>query len=141
MRHLRDADRCTIVLERGEPVLESIIAACNAEKITSAYFQGIGAVSDVEIGYYTLDTKSYSFTSYPETFEVASMQGNITLVEGKPFVHAHAVLSRCDETLGCIGGHIKEARVAVTLEISMRVLEMPLSRAIDDTIGLKLIAL
>ncbi len=141
MRHRREDTLDVIVLARGESLIESLTTLAAQEGITHASFQGIGAVEDVTIGYYELATKEYHFNTYTETFEVASMQGNIALVEGKPFVHVHAVLSRCDETLGCIGGHIKDARVAVTLEIHLRRGVEAITRLPDDTIGLKLITL
>jgi len=95
----------------------------------------------VKIGYYDLAKREYFFRDEPGVFEVASMQGNVALVEGKPFIHAHAVLSRCDLTLECIGAHIKEAFVAVTLEIVLIPLAMQLSRKLNDDIGLKLLDL
>jgi predicted DNA-binding protein with PD1-like motif len=98
-------------------------------------------VERVQIGYYDLGKKEYFFRSEAGIFEVAAMQGNVALVEGKPFIHAHAVLSRCDDSLECIGAHIKEAYVAVTLEIFLTPLETNVSRKLDDDIGLKLLDL
>ncbi len=137
----RSAGGDVIILSRGERLFESLTTYAQVNGITHASFQAIGALEDVTIGYYELATREYHFTTYSETFEVASMQGNVTLVEGNPFVHVHAVLSRCDTSLACIGGHIKDARVAVTLEIHARRGEESLVRLHDDTIGLKLISL
>lgn len=130
-----------IVLERGENVIETLTAFCTKENITAAVFQGIGAVERMKIGYYDLAKKEYFFRDEPGVFEVASMQGNVALVDNTPFIHAHAVLSRCDETCACIGAHIKEAFVAVTLEVCMTTLGIPLSRKLNDDIGLKLLDL
>lgn len=141
MKARREGEGSVLVLSRGDALMSSLAAWAEQEGVSHASFQGIGAVEAVTIGYYDLPQKQYHFNTYPETFEVASMQGNITLVEGKPFVHAHAVLSRCDDSLACIGGHIKEVRVAVTLEIHLRRGESALVRLPDDTIGLNLISL
>ena len=130
-----------IKLERGEELIATLTAFCKQAGIHNAIFQGIGAVERVHIGYYDLGKREYYFGSEEGGFEVASMQGNVALVEGAPFIHAHAVLSRCDESLGCIGAHIKEAYVAVTLEIFMTVLDTDIGRALDDSIGLKLLDL
>ena len=56
-------------------------------------------------------------------------------------VHAHAVLSRCDESLETIGGHVKSARVAVTLEMVLWLVSQPLTRVFDENIGLRLLNL
>lgn len=139
MRTQKTSAGYVLVLERGENVIETLTAFCTKENITAAVFQGIGAVERVKIGYYDLAKREYFFRDEPGIFEVASMQGNVALVDGTPFIHAHAVLSRCDESLECIGAHIKEAYVAVTLEVYMTALDTSLSRKMDDSIGLKLL--
>lgn len=130
-----------IKLERGEELIAALTDFCAQRGVRSAIFQGIGAVERVEIGYYSLETREYFFRKDDSVFEVAAMQGNVALVDGKPFIHAHAVLSRCDESLQCIGAHIKSAHVAVTLEIFMTVLDTSIERKLDDGIGLKLLSL
>ncbi len=130
-----------LVFARGENLIETLTGFCAQENIAAATFTGIGAVERVKIGYYDLGKKEYFFRDEADVFEVASMQGNVALVEGKPFIHAHAVLSRCDSTLECIGAHIKEAFVAVTLEVFLTPIDVPLSRELNDDIGLKLLAL
>lgn len=141
MKTLQTNKGLIVKLERGEELVASLTALCAERGIQSAIFQGIGAVERVQIGYYDLGKKEYFFSHEDGVFEVAAMQGNVALVDGKPFIHAHAVLSRCDESLACIGAHIKEAYVAVTLEIFMTVLDAPVERAMDDDIGLKLLSL
>lgn len=136
----RDAGAGFILkLERGEELITALTDFCTRRGIRAAVFQGIGAVERVQIGYYDLGKKEYFFREETGVFEVASMQGNVALVDDKPFIHVHAVLSRCDESLECIGAHIKEAHVAVTLEVYMTVLDTSLARKMDDSIGLKLL--
>ena len=141
MMSRQEGNRHIIIMSRGEELIDVLTRWAHEHEVVSASFQGIGAVEDVEIGYYTLSTKSYSFVTFPEVFEVANLTGNVALVDGKPFVHAHAVSSRCDASLGCIGGHVKRARVAVTLEISLTADAAPAQRVVDEMIGLKLISL
>ena len=141
MRTQKTSAGYVLVLGRGENVLETLTDFCAKENITAATLSGIGAVERVKIGYYDLAKREYFFRDEPGVFEVASMQGNVALVEGKPFIHAHAVLSRCDLTLECIGAHIKEAFVAVTLEIVLIPIAMQVSRKLNDDIGLKLLDL
>jgi hypothetical protein len=141
MKYEKSKDHYVIVLTRGENVIETLTGFCGEENINAATFTGIGAVERVKIGYYDLGKKEYFFRDEAGVFEVASMQGNVALADGKPFIHVHAVLSRCDESLECIGAHIKEAFVAVTLEIFLTPLDMQLSRKLNDDIGLKLLSL
>lgn len=141
MRAQKTSGGFVVVLERGENVIETLTNFCMKENIMAGVFQGIGAVERVKIGYYDLGKKEYFFRDETGIFEVASMQGNVALVDGKPFIHAHAVLSRCDATCECIGAHIKEAFVAVTLEIYLTPLDISVSRKLNNDIGLKLLAL
>lgn len=138
----RDADGMFVLaLERGEEVVSTLTRFAQEQGIRAAFFHGLGAVEKVQIGYYDLGTKEYFFRSEPGVFEVASMTGNVALVEEKPFIHCHAALSRCDETCATIGAHIREAYVAVTLEVLLQPLKTELHRKLDDAIGLKLLSL
>lgn len=128
-----------IKLERGEKVMQTLTEFCEKRGIRSGVLQGIGAVKNTEIGYYNLEKREYFFKLIPEDREVASLTGNIAIVDGKPFVHAHAVLSAMDDTLSCVGAHIKEAEVAVTLEVYLTPFQFNFERAYDEDTGLKLL--
>ena len=150
MRSTKDGKNHVIILERGEDVIPALEKYCAEHGITAGVFTGIGAVNKIEIGYYEFEKREYHFRSEAGDFEVASMNGNVALFDpeggfasdgagGKPFIHAHAVLSRCDKTLECIGAHIKKASVAVTLEVFLTEMNVGLTRKHDDFIGLKLL--
>jgi len=129
-----------LVLVKGEEVVQTITDYCAREKIHTAWIQGgIGAVKHAQIGYYDEKVKEYVFKLLPGPFEVASMQGNVVTVDNAPFLHVHATLSKMDDEIGVIGAHLKAAVVAVTLELLLVNLEMPLSRSYNDDIGLNLI--
>ena len=130
-------------LERGEDVLPTIAEFCKRKGILSANLHAIGAVEKSKIGYYDLSKKAYGSKEYPDAMEVASMTGNITQVDGQPFVHCHAVLSGIVEGTENqpIGGHVFEAKVAVTLEVHLVAFNENISRELDHEIGLKLLHL
>lgn len=130
-----------IRLEKDEKVLATLAGFCAERGVQSGSFQAIGAVKNAEIGYYSLEKREYFFKTLPEDREVASMFGNVTLVDGKPFIHAHAVLSSMDDALTCAGGHVKEAEVAVTLEVFLTTFDVAVCRELDDSVGLKLLNL
>lgn len=130
-------------LVRGEDVLPTIIAFCKEKGITSGSFRAIGAVEQSKIGFYDLSTKKYGQKDYPDAMEVASMTGNVALVDGEPFIHAHAVLSGIaagSENLP-VGGHVFGAKVAVTLEVHLVAFDESIARELDEDIGLKLLHL
>ena len=127
-------------LERGEAVLSTLTEFCKRKGILSGSFTAIGAVMQSKIGFYDLAAKKYGSFEYPEEREVASMTGNISQVGGSPFIHAHATLSDMKSN-DPIGGHVFEAKVAVTLEVHLIAFNESVSRASDDEIGLKLLDL
>lgn len=129
-----------LVFERGEDFMPTLLRFCEENDVHWGQFQAIGALEDVQIGYYDLPNREYVFRLEEGPFEVASLDGNISEMENEePVVHAHAVLSRCDESLECIGGHLRSARVALTLELCLWQVTQPLIRHPDDETGLNLI--
>ncbi len=130
-----------LVFERGEEFISTLKGFCELNAVNWGQFQAIGAVENVEIGYYDLPNREYVFRSEEGPFEVASMDGNITELDEVPQIHVHGVLSRCDESLECLGGHIRSARVAVTLELCLWQVTQPLLRGYDEEAGLNLITI
>lgn len=128
-----------VVLAKGEEVIASLTEFAETEKIAHAAISGLGAVEDAECCYYHLPNKEYLCQTFSDAREVLSLTGNIAIVEGKPFVHAHVVLG--DREMQTAGGHLKEAIVAVTLEIAVAVDGTPLGRQYAEDIGLKLLKL
>ena len=139
MKARKDGANHVLVLVKGEEVIQTIADYCAREHVHAAWIQGVGAVKHVQIGYYDEASKEYIFKIEPGPFEVAAMQGNITTVDGKPFAHLHAVLSRMDDSLVCIGAHAKAMVVSVTLEVFLTPINIPASRRYDDSIGLNLL--
>ena len=130
-------------LERGEDVLPSIADFCKRKGILSASFRAIGAVEHSKIGFYDLSIKKYGNKEYKDAMEVASMIGNVAQVDGRPVVHCHAILSSIASGTENqpIGGHVFEARVAVTLEVHLVAFNESISRELNNEIGLKLLDL
>lgn len=130
-----------LVFERGEEFMSALKAFCEQEEVHWAQFTGIGAMQDVEIGYYDLESKEYVFRMEEGPLEVASLTGNVSELNEDAIIHAHAVLSRSDDSLACIGGHLRSAVVALTLEVALLHVTQPLLRGYDDDTGLNLLRL
>ena len=129
--------RTQIVLDQGEKVLETLTSHCEKRGIKSGIITALGAVRNATVGYYRLSDKQYVFKEYPEDLELVSLIGNVSLVDDKPFIHAHVTLGNPDMQL--VGGHLKEAEVAVTLEVHLIDFNETFMRSHDETIGLNLL--
>lgn len=131
--------RVMVRLDRGEEVIASLTNLCKDHEIEAAHLSAIGAVRNAEIGYYDLKSFSYLTRKFPEIYELVSLSGNVALVDGEPFVHAHATLGSSDFSVH--GGHLVAATVAVTVEAVVTVFDTRFQRSLDPEVKLKLLRL
>lgn len=126
-------------LEKGEEVLSSIVQFAAKENIGSGAFFGLGAINNIELGYYDLKTRKYEKGKFAEDMEVGNITGNISHLDGKPFIHTHVTVSGKD--LKAYTGHLFSAAVALTLEIFVFTASAKIERKMDAVIGLNLLDL
>lgn len=128
-----------LVFDTGDGVVEPLLAWARAQQIRGASFTGLGAFQQVTLGYFDLDRRDYHRIPLDEQVELLSLIGNVALAGGEPKVHAHAVVGRRDGT--AYGGHLIDARVRPTLELTLIETPATLRRTMDDATGLPLIDL
>lgn len=136
MRFLKSSTGYILRLDKGEEVMTHLSKFCADQNIRSGWINAIGAVCEVQLGYYDLQAKTYLKKKFSDVFELASFQGNISLTDGQPFCHAHVVLGGRDFTVRA--GHLFKAKVAVTFEAKIIPDDFNLQRKFDDQVGLKL---
>lgn len=136
MKSRREGSRVYIRLETGDDVHSSLISAAGEHGIASGWFNGIGAASEVELGYYDLERRDYDRRNVEGEVEIASASGPLSVLEGKAHVHLHAVVS--DRRCETLGGHLFRAVAAATLEFVLLAAETPIERTPDEATGLNL---
>lgn len=139
MKHRQLGNTHVLALFEGEKLLESVTGFCVANNISAAEFSAIGAVKEVELGFYNLETKEYTWKKAQAELEIDSIMGNVAEFDGKPFAHAHATVS--DNEMHAFGGHLKEAVVGASCEVFLHPLQGKLERKHDEKTGLKLMQL
>ena len=77
--------------------------------VMTATFTAIGALKYAKLGFYDQKRHEYLEILLSAPQEIASCVGNISIKEGKPFVHAHAVLA--DSEGNTKAGHLLEGKV------------------------------
>lgn len=132
-------NRLIVKLDRGQEMLSTLTQLCKDKGITCASLTGIGAVSHSTLGYYDLESFTYLTQDYEEICELVSLQGNVAILDGEPFVHAHAGLGFRDMRLR--GGHLVRATVAVTVEIVLHIMDTKIERKQDPEVRLNLLDL
>ena len=123
-------------LERGEQLVESLTGFLDERGIGAGSLVGIGALKDVELGYYELERQTYHRKTFREDHELVNLTGNVSVKDGKPFLHAHVTISGPD--FQAHAGHLFRAVVAVTVELVVTPLEGRIGREVDKGVGLAL---
>ena len=125
-------------VDKDEDLFETILGWAKENNVDCAHISGIGALKDIELGFYHLSEKTYERKVFPKEAELLSLDGNISLFEGKPFLHIHAVLG--DENFNAFGGHLFSAKVAVTCEVNIRPISIEAKRVPNEEVGLNLLS-
>lgn len=139
MRYRQLGEKFVLLLVENEKVIETVTNFCNERQIPAATFNAIGAVKEVELGFYSLAKKEYAWKKAAAELEIDNITGNVCQFKGKPFVHAHATFS--DNEMHAFGGHLKEATVGASCEIFLTPLHGRIERQYDEKTGLKLMKL
>ncbi len=128
-----------IYIEKNEKVMDTLTQFCNEKGIQNAKISGSGAVRNTELGAFDTTAKEYIRKPFDGVWELISFEGNVTLKDGAPFVHAHVVLS--DHNMQTIGGHLFETTVAAVGEFFLKKFDGVAFRKLDDDVGLPCICL
>ena len=135
-----DPKTLVVILDTGDEILSSLKSVAQAEHLAGSSFKAIGALSDVELGWFNWESKEYqTAVKLKEQVELLSLIGDIALKDGKPQVHAHLVIGRKDGTAH--GGHLVSATVRPTCEIVITESPKHLQKEIDTESGIALIRL
>lgn len=88
----------------GTDLLEELTQFVQKENIRCGRIHGIGATTHTVVAYYDQKTKKYSSMEYSSGMEILNLTGNVSIRDGKPFVHVHILLS--DPQGKVFGGHL-----------------------------------
>jgi predicted DNA-binding protein with PD1-like motif len=133
VRH--DAHHLLLRLERGEEVVGTVTEWVAHHPLPHARLHGIGALRDVTLGYFDVDSRSYRRRELPGSWELLSLAGNLGWVDGAPVLHAHAVVGGPEMEVR--GGHLFAGTVSVTCELFLVCDGTRLERVLDPETGLK----
>jgi uncharacterized protein len=88
-----------LVFETNDELAGALQKFASEQKLASASFKAIGALSSVKLGWLNWETKQYKPSVFlDEQVELLSLIGDVALKGGDPQVHAHAVIGKRDGT-------------------------------------------
>jgi len=127
-------------LSKGTDLLLSLTELCVHENIRLGVIRAIGAVTRARLGFYNQEQRTYKYLEFNNPHEIISLEGNISLKDGQPFVHAHIALMSADGSM--IGGHLAEGTEVFACEYVITELlheqERDFERVFDEATGLYL---
>ena len=136
MKFRMEKSRAYMTLAKGDNINKTFESFAEVKGIGCAWLNGIGALENPEIGYYSLEDKAYHRKTFKGEYELTSLIGNITLKEGKPFSHTHITFS--DTEFRVFGGHLFNANITAAGEFIMQFGSVKINRKMNDEIGLHL---
>lgn len=136
MTHRSEDGRAALVrLPRGSDMLQALNQAAADLGISAGTVQAIGAVSSLVVGFYRQDAKEYVTHTFPGPHEIASGLGNVSIRDGRPFVHFHVAATGPDGR--AVGGHLMEGTTVFLIEAYFRDLGGPAPvREFEEDLGL-----
>lgn len=125
-------------LPKDSDLLEALTAICVREQITLGEVRAIGAVTKARLGFYDQAKQVYEYLDFDQPLEIVTLMGNVSLKDGKPFVHAHVTLA--DHQGRCFGGHLVEGAPVFACEFVVKEYrsETAFKRGLDTPTGLAL---
>ena len=136
MQYKQSGSTYMVRMDLGEEITGNLKKLCENEQIRLGRVEAIGATDHAVIGVYDLAKKEYYPEPIDEFMEIASLNGNITAMDGKTYIHLHATLA--DQRHGIHGGHVIEMRVGATCEMFVTVLDGEVRRQRDEDLGINL---
>ena len=136
MDYRRFGDTAIVRMDRGEEITEQLRRVAEKENIRLASVEALGAVNDFTVGVYNTGEKKYYSNHFEGAFEIVSLTGTVTTMDGQFYHHLH--MSAGDGKGAVFGGHLNSAVVSATCEMVIRVIDGTVERRHDPDIGLNL---
>jgi predicted DNA-binding protein with PD1-like motif len=124
-------------LATGSDLVEELERFCAERDIRAAWVSVVGAVSHAAYRYFDQEAKQYRDLASDTHHEIVSFIGNISMLDDKPFLHAHGSFADADGQ--AVGGHLSRGCTVFVAEVTIREMtDVDLVRTPDELTGLNL---
>jgi predicted DNA-binding protein with PD1-like motif len=122
-------------LATGSDIVEELERFCAERDVRAAWISALGAVSHAAYRYFDQEKKDYLDLASDTHHEIVGFIGNISMLDGKPFLHAHATFA--DREGNAVGGHLIRGCTVFLAEVTIREMTgVELERTPDEVTGL-----
>ncbi|MCK9445112.1 MAG: DNA-binding protein [Tissierellaceae bacterium] len=129
-------DKYVMRLDKGEKIVETLKEFCTEQNIKLGWLKGIGAVGEATIGLFETSIKKYHSVELKGDFEITTLSGNISTMNGETYLHLHVNLG--DKDYKIWGGHFSRGIISATGEILIESIEGEVDRSFNEEVGLNL---
>lgn len=136
MEYRRFGNTIVARIDRDEEILTAVREIAGAEHIQLASVSALGATNDFTVGVYNVDEKQYHANDFKGNFEIVSLTGTVSTMDGEFYTHLH--MSAGDEKGQVFGGHLNRAVVSAVCEMVITVIDGTVDRSFSPEIGLNL---
>jgi uncharacterized protein len=106
-----------VYLSAGDEIVSGLTDLAIEQRITSGYVVGLGGLATATLAWGDPAVGAFKRIPIDDKCELVSLTGHISMRDGVPSVHLHAVVGFADGSTKA--GHVMEARVAPLAEISV----------------------
>ncbi len=136
MEYKRFGNTVVVRIDRGEEVLEELKHVALQENVKLANINALGAVGEFTVGVFHTAEKQYAANSFKGDFEIVSLTGSISAMNGEYYAHLH--MAAGDKDGHVFGGHLNRAVISATCELFMNVIDGTVERKFSEEVGLNL---
>lgn len=139
MEYRKFGEKYYVRLDKGDEIIGSLVSVCEKENIKTAQIQGIGGCESAKVGIFDMDRRVYRQRELYCLLEMVSLDGNVTVYEGKPYIHAHASFAYHGEEKKpeILSGHLLEAVIGLTGEIVLTPADGCIGRKYVEELGIR----
>ena len=137
MKYKRFGNSIVVRFEKGDEVHAALRELALAENIKLASISGIGAADDVTVGVFDCSKGAYDNFNYKGDFELSSVIGSITTMNGEFYSHVHVTCAGPEGRV--FGGHLVSAKVNLTCEIFITVIDGEVDRVRDEELRINIL--
>ena len=137
MKFKKFRNKWVVSINIGEEIVETLKKFCKDNNIKLGTISGIGAVKGATIGFYNLETKKYYPKELDGDYEITSLLGNISTMDGEVYLHLHITLA--DSTYNAFGGHLNSAVIGGVGEFIIEEIDGEVKRGFNEEVGLNLL--
>ncbi len=136
MEYRRFGDKIVARIDMGEDFLEKLCRIALLEDVKLAEVSALGTFIYMNVGLYDLEKKQFMGNDFEGMYEIVSLTGTISTMDGQYYGHIH--VSAADQDGHVFGGHLSKGVIGATCEMVITVINGSVDRVKDEETGLNL---